>query len=208
MLFQNDTVTTRYEGFLETWYKHRQDPNDACQTEEEIFQKIEMIGKLRKPPKAAVPRLRPDPGNRTARRTTLAQRTHTASSSDSDSDDANPDDNAGGEDDDDATNELADAEAVEVDAWESDNEDDGHLDEPPGDENDDEDESLDGQCARATWTDVPSLNTDPRAQAGAMPEHVAPAFLMPSYRDEPLLSWFLFYMPLPLIDFPHRDGHE
>ena len=125
-----------------------------------------------------------------------------------DSDDANPDDDAGGEDDDDATNELADAEAAEVDAWESDNEDDEHLDEPPGDENDDEDETLDGQCARATWTDVPSLNTDPRAQAGAMPEHVAPAFLMPSYRDEPLLSWFLFYMPLPLIDFPHRDGHE
>ena len=32
-----------------------------------------------------------------------------------------------------------------------------------------------------------------------MPEDITPAFLMPAYRDEPLLSWFLFYMPLPLI---------
>ena len=75
-----------------------------------------MIGKLRKPPKAVVPRLRPDPGNCDTRRTTLDQRTHTAlsSDSDSDSDDANPDVNAGGEDDDDATNELTEAVPVEV----------------------------------------------------------------------------------------------
>jgi hypothetical protein len=45
-LFQNDAVTTRCDGFLEMRCEHRQDPNDARQTEEEIFQKIEMIGEL------------------------------------------------------------------------------------------------------------------------------------------------------------------
>ena len=201
MLFQGDTVVTKYNGHLETWFEHRQDPNDAYQTEEEIFQAIEIIAKLRKPPHKPVSRLRRDPGNR---RTTLAERTHTASSSDSSSNsgsdaEANPDDDAGGEDDDEATNEETAEEAVLVDQWESDNEDDENMDEPAGDGNDDADESLDDQYARATWTDVPNLTTDPRAQAGAMPENIAPAFLMPSYRDEPLLSWFLFYMPLPLI---------
>ena len=77
-----------------------------------------------------VPRLQPDPGNCDTRRTILDQRTHTvlSSDSDSDSDDANPDVNAGGEDDDDATNELTEAVPVEVDAWESDNEDDENMD--------------------------------------------------------------------------------
>jgi hypothetical protein len=42
-LFQNDTATARHDGHLETWCEHRQDPNDARQTEEEIFQKTEMI---------------------------------------------------------------------------------------------------------------------------------------------------------------------
>jgi hypothetical protein len=39
---------------LETWCEHRQDPNDARATEEEIFLAIEIIAKLRKPAKAVV----------------------------------------------------------------------------------------------------------------------------------------------------------
>ena len=94
--------------------------------------------------------------------------------------------------------EEADAPML-VDSWESDQEDDECELEPDIDLDDDEDESLDAQHARGSWTDVPSLATDPRARRNAMPENIIPAFLMPSYRDEPLLSWFLFYMPLPLI---------
>ena len=70
--------------------------------------------------------LRRDPGNF---RTALAQRNHTASSSHSGSDsDANPGDDAGSEDDDAATNEVTGAVPVEVNVWESDNEDDENMD--------------------------------------------------------------------------------
>jgi hypothetical protein len=51
-------------------------------------------------------------------------------------------------------------------------------------------------------------HADPRAQAGAMPENISPAFLMPSFRDEPLLSWFLFYMQLPLIALIVKAANE
>ena len=130
MLFQDDTVVTKYNGHLETWFEHRQDPNDAYQTEEEIFQAIEVIAKLRKPPhkppKAVVSRLRPDPGNI---RTTLAQRNHTATSSSSGSDsDANPGDDADGEDGDAATNEVTKTLPAEADAWKSNHADDENMD--------------------------------------------------------------------------------
>ena len=77
-------------------------------------------------------------------------------------------------------------------------EDDECLLEPDVDA-DEADLTLDAQYERAQWSDVVPIRTDPRAVTGSMPENITPAFLMPSYRDEPLLSWFLFYMPLPLI---------
>ena len=57
---------------------------------------------------------------------------------------------------------------------------------------------LEAQFKRASWEDV-HLVSDPRAATNSMPEDIAPTFRMPSFRDEHLLSWFLFYMPLRLI---------
>ena len=169
MLFQGDETHVRYNGFLETWDMYRHDPDDANATEEAIYQEIEIKAKLRVAPRAVV----------TRRRTGVRANTR----------------------EEDAPAEEGPAEELaEVDSWESDLEDDECELEPDLDDNDDcEDDNLEAQHARASWTDVPSMTTDPRAATGAMPENITPAFLMPAFRDEPLLSWFLFYMPLPLI---------
>ena len=88
----------------------------------------------------------------------------------------------------------------QVGSWESDAEDDENEVEPDIDREDDASAStLDAQFARALWMDVPRLITDPRAAAGAMPENITPACLMPDFRDQPLLAWFHYYVPLALI---------
>ena len=87
-----------------------------------------------------------------------------------------------------------------VETWESDQEDDECGEEPDLAEGDDvTDDTIEAQYARAQWTNVRNLSTDPRAATGAMPENITPLFLMPSYRDESLLSWFLYYIPLHMI---------
>ena len=99
---------------------------------------------------------------------------------------------------------------MEVDTWRSNAEDDECDVEPLQDILDATDtDDLDAQYARAVWSDVPRLHTDPRAQAGAMPENIVPAFLMPSFREESLLNWFLFYMPLSLVSLiVHATNEE
>jgi hypothetical protein len=74
---------------------------------------------------------------------------------------------------------------------------------------DEADNSPDAQCERAQWTDVDTTRADPRAATGSMPENISPAFLMPpSCRDEPLMSWFLFYVPLPLVVLVVKETNE
>ena len=87
-----------------------------------------------------------------------------------------------------------------METWESDLEDDECEVEPEVNAEDThENDTLEAQVGRASWTDIGNLQTDPRAQAGAMPDNTCPAFLMPAFRDESLLNWFLFYVPLSLI---------
>ena len=88
----------------------------------------------------------------------------------------------------------------EVDTWESDAEDDENEDEPDVDVDDDGDnDSLEAHFRRAKWENASRVGTDPRAANGAMPENIPPAFHMPSFGDESLLSWFLFYFPLSMV---------
>ena len=173
MLFQGGDISTRYDGHLQTWKDYRVNSDLLTEEEENIFQAIEVKAKFRRPPAAR------------ARRTTVATRNQHASDSDASGSDSDGSDKEG---------------PTEVETWESDAEDDENEAEPDvdGDDNDDNG-SLEAQFARGTWEDVPRLATDPRAAGGPMPENIAPAFLMPSYREEPLLSWFLFYMPLSVI---------
>ena len=87
-----------------------------------------------------------------------------------------------------------------METWESDLEDDECDLEPElHQEEMNENGTLEAQVGRASWTDVGNLQNDPRASAGAMPENISPSFLMPAFRDESLLNWFLFYMPLSVI---------
>ena len=171
MWFKDDDDKTRYNGFLGSWRQYLHDPDDATAEEEAIYQDIEIAAKLRRSPRARVPRLRPDPGN-------------------------NPGGSSSGSGD--SGEDLQVDGPCQVDAWESDLEDDECLLEPDVDA-DEADLTLDAQYERAQWSDVVPIRTDPRAVTGSMPENITPAFLMPSYRDEPLLSWFLFYMSLPLV---------
>jgi hypothetical protein len=178
MWFKDDDEKTRHNGFLGSWRQYLHDhPDDASAEEEAIYQDIEIAAKLRRSPRVPVPRLRPDPGNNLDG--------SSSNSGDSDEDDA---EGGGG---------LQVDGPCQVDAWESDLEDDECLLEPDVDA-DEADLTLDAQHERAQWSDVVPIRTDPRAATGSMPEDITPAFLMPAYRDEPLLSCFLFYMPLPL----------
>ena len=170
MLFHCDETQVRYDGFLESWHTYLQDPDDATRFEEAIFQEVEIKVGLRKASRPVVPR----------KRTQVLE----SSSSDSGEDSDEPDED----------------EPHEVETWESDDEDDECEVEPDVDVDDnDPDDTLDDQFCRSSWIDVPNLTTDPRARTDSMPENITPKFLMPSYRDEPLLAWFLFYMPIPLI---------
>ena len=57
VLFEGDEIATRYNGHLETWAEYRIADDDVDDTDEEIFQAIEVKGNLRKAPKP-VPRSR------------------------------------------------------------------------------------------------------------------------------------------------------
>jgi hypothetical protein len=181
MWFRDDDEKTRCNGFLESWRQHLHDPDDASAEEEAIYQDIEIAAKLRGSPRVPVPRLRLDPGNNPGG--------DSPSSNDSSPDSSDDDEDAAG---------GGEEGPSQVDAWESDLEDDECEVEPEVDA-DDADGSLDAQHGRPQWTDVDTTRTDPRAATGSTPENITPQLLMPSHRDEPLLSWFLFYTPLPLI---------
>ena len=178
VLFKGDEVPTSYNAFLETWSQYRYPAADATAEEEGIYQAIEIAAKLRRPARAVVVRRARE------------QAVGGSSSSESDGEEEGKED------------QQSQPEAeVEVEQWESDAEDDEHMDEPEGDSGDDacDDRDVELQMSSGVWTDVPRLDTDPRAANGSMPENITPAFLMPHYREEPLLSWFLFFVPLPLI---------
>ena len=167
MLFSEDEIATRYDGFLETWVQYRVIADELDDKDNDIFQKIEIAAKLRKPPRA------------------LVRRRDIFSSSEDDS----------AEED----GETRQGAAVVVETWESDAEDDECEDQPDVDDDDDANDTLQAQFVRSRWETIPRLHTDPRARENAMPENITPAFLLPSYRDETLLNWFLFYMPVTLI---------
>ena len=177
MLFSGDEIKTRYDGFLESWHQYLVEADDPTAAEESIFQAIEVQGRLRRAPRPVVRRVRARGGRVMAG--DGDEVSHSASNGMETSDEEGP---------------------TEVDEWESDKEDDECEVEPSIEEDDEvQDYRLDAQYARAHWVDVPALTTDPRAATGSMPENITPQFLMPSYRDEPLLAWFLFYMPIGLI---------
>ena len=177
MLFQGDDIGTRYDAHLETWNEYRVDGDDLDDFDELVFQAIEVRGKLRKAPKPA-----------SRRKPARSLRNDENDMEESDGDDVN--DDAGDEDD----------GPQEVETWESDLEDDECELEPELDQEEmNENDTLEAQVGRASWTDVGNLQNDPRASAGAMPENISPSFLMPAFRDESLLNWFLFYMPLSVM---------
>jgi hypothetical protein len=71
-----------------------------------------------------------------------------------------------------------------VETWESDLEDDECDLEPElHQEEMNENDTLEAQVGRASWTNVGNLQTDPRASAGTMPENFSPSFLMPAFRE-------------------------
>ena len=127
MWFKDDDEETRYNGFLESWRQYVHDPDDASAAEEAIYQDIEIAAKLRRSPRVPVPRLRLDPGN------------NPGGDSNSDSSDDDEDAAGGGEEG-----------PSQVDAWESDLEDDECEVEPEVDA-DDTDGSLDAQYGRSQW---------------------------------------------------------
>jgi hypothetical protein len=174
MLFQGGDLGTRHDAHLETWNEHRvAEDADLDDFDELAFQAIEMKAELRKAPKPE------------SRRRNALLRKDDADISESDVED--PNDDAGNEEE----------GPQEVGTWESDLEDNEHELEPEVDQEEmNENDTLEAQVGRASWTDVGNLQTDPRASAGAMPENISPSFLMPAFRDEPLLNWFLFHMPL------------
>ena len=172
MLFQGDDLATRYDAHLETWNEYRvAEDAELDDFDEQVFQAIEIKAKLRKAPKPA------------SRRKPEASK-QTEESDDSDEEDAGDEEDG----------------PQPVETWESDLEDDECELEPElHQEEIIENDTLEAQVGRASWTDVGNLQTDPRASAGAMPENISPSFLMPAFRDESLLNWFLFYMPLSVI---------
>ena len=177
MLFARDDEQVRYNGFLESWHQYLQDPGDATEAEEAWFQGVEVKAGLRKGPRPVIPRTR-------------AIVDYSESDEEPGTDEDSNEDAGKPEED----------RPTEVEQWDSEMEDDECEDEPLQDSDDDDEEgNLDAQYARAVWTDIPSIGTDPRSRTDSMPENTTPKFNIPSYRDESLLSWFLFYMPLSLI---------
>ena len=169
MLFDGDETHTRYDGFLETWNCFLVTGDMLDEDEEAIFQEIEKKAKLR----------------------AVGRRLNQRRSTQLDEDDSEGSDSQGADND----------EVVEVETWESDQEDDESPIDPElaADEATTDERLSIQEYNRAQWVDVGRLDTDPRAQANAMPEDVTPAFLMPSFREESLLNWFLWWMPLGML---------